>query len=476
MSQNEGILIYSMTYSTHRWRTMTLFAGDIAVLYAALFFTLLIRYGSLPSAERWQQHVLPFTFVFIIYLMSFAIAGLYQLSIARNSKIFSSALIQAMVGATALAAIFFYVARPGITPRLNLILFVAISALLITLWRRLLNHILGTALLIRTVIIGYSKDAFTLSNTLQHNPQLGYLLVFWVINSDECSFEETERLRRMGMPIKTAATLEGIAPLILDERVELIVAATDQHITSSLLQTLFANRNLSTQIIDLPTLYETATGKVPVESIGELWFMKHATGAHKPLYEICKRASDIALSFFSLIIAVPLAPFIYAAIKLESHGSGFFMQHRVGKNGKAFLAIKFRSMDVHAEKNGPQWAAPNDPRVTRVGRFLRNTRFDELPQLINVLKGDMSIVGPRPERPEFVEALSSAIPFYKERLAVKPGLTGWDQISGTYHSASPEDTMEKLQYDLYYIKNRSIILDGIILLRTIKTILSAAGR
>lgn len=465
-----------MTYSTHRWRTLTLFAGDIVVLYAALFFTLLIRYGSIPSAERWQQHFFPFSLVFIIYLVSFAIAGLYQLSIARNSKIFSSALIQAMVGATALAAIFFYVFRPGITPRLNLILFVAISAILITLWRRLLNYILGTALLIRTLILGYSKDAFALSSTLQHNPQLGYLLVLWVMNSDECSLEETERLRRMAIPLYTAATLEDIAPLIMNERVELIVAATDHHMSPTLLQALFMHRNLRTQITDLPTLYETATGKVPVESIGELWFMKHATGAHKPLYEIFKRTSDIVLSLLSLIATAPLAPFIYAAIKLESHGSGFFIQHRVGKNGKVFLAMKFRTMNMHAEKNGPQWAAPNDPRVTRVGRFLRNTRLDELPQLINVLRGDMSFVGPRPERPEFMEALSQKIPFYQERLAIKPGLTGWDQISGAYHSASPEDTMEKLQYDLYYIKNRSLVLDAAILLRTVKTVLSGAGR
>ncbi|MEW6610774.1 MAG: sugar transferase [Patescibacteria group bacterium] len=465
-----------MSHSSHRWRTLILFAGDIAILYAALFFTLLIRYGSIPSAERWQQHFLPFTFVFIIYLTSFAITGLYQLSIARNSKTFSHALLQAMVAATALAAIFFYVVRPGITPRVNLILFVAISAILITLWRRMLNHFLGSALLIRTVVLGYSKDALTLATTMHRNPQLGYALIRWIVRDDEYPLEESEHVRHLGLPLHVVPSREDIAPRITHERVELIVTATDQHISPSLLQALFTHREVRTQIIDLPTLYETVTGKVPVESIGELWFMKHATGAHKPLYEIFKRAFDLALSLLSLIMAAPLTPFIYAAIKLESPGSGFFLQHRVGRNGKIFLAMKFRSMDLYAEKNGPQWAMPYDPRVTKVGRFLRKTRLDELPQLMNVLKGDMSFVGPRPERPEFVEALSKKIPFYRERLAVKPGLTGWDQISGTYHSASPEDTMEKLQYDLYYIKNRSTVLDVAILLRTIKTVLSAEGR
>ena len=146
------------------------------------------------------------------------------------------------------------------------------------------------------------------------------------------------------------------------------------------------------------------------------------------------------------------------------------------KNGKPFKAIKFRTMIKDAEKSGPQIAVKNDNRVTKLGKALRMTRLDEIPQLFNIIRGEMSFVGPRPERPEFVEELEKDIPYYRERLLVKPGLTGWDQISGEYHSASKADSLKKLQYDLYYIKNRSLFLDVGIILKTIKTVLSAVGR
>ena len=149
---------------------------------------------------------------------------------------------------------------------------------------------------------------------------------------------------------------------------------------------------------------------------------------------------------------------------------------RLVKNGKRFRKVKFRTMVRDAEKHGPQWAKKDDNRVTSVGRFLRKTRFDEIPQLWNIFRGEMSFVGPRPERPEFVEQLEQDVPFYRERLLVKPGLTGWDQISGEYHSASRADSLKKLQYDLYYIKNRSLFLDITIILKTIKTVLAGAGR
>jgi len=151
------------------------------------------------------------------------------------------------------------------------------------------------------------------------------------------------------------------------------------------------------------------------------------------------------------------------------------MQQRTGKRGKKFMAIKIRSMSKNAEVNGPQWATKNDPRVTRSGKFMRRTRVDEIPQLINILRGEMSFIGPRPERPEFIQRLEKKIPYYNERLLVKPGLTGWAQINFPY-GASEKDAMEKLQYDLYYIKNRSFILDLSVFLKTIKTVLSGGGQ
>ncbi len=169
-------------------------------------------------------------------------------------------------------------------------------------------------------------------------------------------------------------------------------------------------------------------------------------------------------------------PFIILAIKIDSPGPFLFKQIRVGKNGKDFLAMKFRTMRQDAEKNGPQWALKDDPRVTRIGKFLRKFRIDEIPQLINVLKGEMSLIGPRPERPEFVSQLKKQIPFYEERLLVKPGLTGWAQVMGPAYGGSEKESLEKLQYDLFYIKNRSLGLDLSIALKTIKTILSRQGQ
>jgi len=168
-------------------------------------------------------------------------------------------------------------------------------------------------------------------------------------------------------------------------------------------------------------------------------------------------------------------PFIYAAVKLNSPGPFLFMQQRTGKSNRKFMAVKIRTMSKNAEHNGPQWAVKNDPRVTRSGRIMRKMRIDEIPQLINVLRGEMSFIGPRPERPEFIEKLEKKIPYYNERLLVKPGLTGWAQINFPY-GASEKDALDKLQYDLYYIKNRSFILDLSIVLKTIKTVLSAGGQ
>ncbi|MEK7168078.1 MAG: exopolysaccharide biosynthesis polyprenyl glycosylphosphotransferase, partial [Patescibacteria group bacterium] len=188
------------------------------------------------------------------------------------------------------------------------------------------------------------------------------------------------------------------------------------------------------------------------------------------------RTMDLAFAIVGLVVAIPLTPLIALVIRLESKGPVIFKQIRTGKNGKAFLAMKFRSMVDNAEKNGPQWAQKNDPRVTKFGSLMRKTRLDEIPQLFNILKGEMSFVGPRPERPEFIEILEKEIPFYRERLLVKPGLTGWAQLNGPAYGGSKEETWEKIKYDLYYIKNRSLILDLGIILKTVKVAFSKRGQ
>ncbi len=217
------------------------------------------------------------------------------------------------------------------------------------------------------------------------------------------------------------------------------------------------------------------TNKIPISLIEEIWFLENLVESKKGTYEIIKRILDFLFAVILGVIALILSPFIIMAIKLDSKGSVLFKQIRVGQNSKSFLAIKFRSMFASAENSGPQWAKPKDPRATKVGRFLRKTRLDELPQLWNILKGEMSFIGPRPERPEFVQELDKKIPHYQIRHLIKPGLSGWAQVNFPY-GASIEDALEKLQYELYYLKNRSFILDLGIALRTIKTILQREGR
>ncbi len=226
----------------------------------------------------------------------------------------------------------------------------------------------------------------------------------------------------------------------------------------------------------MPTVFERLTGRVPVEHIEDQWLL-FEDGFYllsKEYMRKLKRLMDILVSGIVLLWTAPLMALTALAIRLESPGPIFFRQQRVGSKETLFTVLKFRSMCAHAEQNGAQWAEEGDSRVTRVGRWIRLFHIDELPQIWNVFKGDMSFVGPRPERPEFVRELEQSIPYYYIRHAVQPGITGWAQVNYRY-GASKEDSMRKLEYDLYYIKNMSLLLDLKIFLRTIGVVLLREG-
>lgn len=229
----------------------------------------------------------------------------------------------------------------------------------------------------------------------------------------------------------------------------------------------------------MSALYEEITGRIPIELVGEhMWALVLPVGEHSFLIKISlvlKRIFDIAFGLIGLLLFTPCLPFVALAIKLDSPGPVFYSQDRVGHGGKIFKIIKFRSMMDDAEAlTGARWAAAYDERVTRFGRIMRQSRLDEVPQLLNVLLGQMSLVGPRPERPEFVQILAQEIPFYRARLVVKPGLTGWAQVRYRYGN-SMQDALRKLQYDLYYIRHQSLFLDLIIAIKTISTMLRFRG-
>jgi len=223
------------------------------------------------------------------------------------------------------------------------------------------------------------------------------------------------------------------------------------------------------------SVYERVTGKIAIENLKPSWMVFGEGFEVSRRILVQKQIVSFSVSLLLMLLCAPLFPLIALLIKLDSEGPVFFRQERVGQNGKTFTLLKFRSMRQDAEKDtGPVWARPEDKRVTRLGRYLRRTRLDEIPQLINVLKGEMTLIGPRPERPNFVQDLSNTIPFYLLRHSVKPGITGWAQINYRYGS-SVEDAIEKLQYDLFYIKNISWALDLLIILNTVKTVLVRKG-
>jgi sugar transferase (PEP-CTERM system associated) len=274
---------------------------------------------------------------------------------------------------------------------------------------------------------------------------------------------------------RVLGTTKDLQRVVGKARAGTIVVALSQRRGNFPLTEILACKLAGTRVQDWPDFYERATGKVAVEQLRPSWLVFSDGFNRTRITRAVKRASDIILSLLLLVAGAPLYALLAILIKLDSLGPILFRQERVGERGCIFNVLKFRTMVGNAEeKTGPVWASENDPRITRVGRFLRKSRLDEFPQIVNVLKGEMSFVGPRPERPHFVAQLQERIPFYSQRHTVKPGITGWAQVKYSY-GASVEDAVEKLQYDLYYIKNLSIFLDLVILMHSVQVVLLGQG-
>ncbi|MFH1938083.1 MAG: sugar transferase, partial [Patescibacteria group bacterium] len=380
------------------------------------------------------------------------------LSIARNNIAFYNILSRGLAINVGLAIAFFYfIPYFGITPKTNLFLNLTIFAVLFSGWRNLYNYLIKSSTLLNNVlIIGQNKEIDQLNKIIKNNPQLGYRILK-IVSPQE---------------IKTPFDLLEMAT---QKNIDTIVTAINPHQDVRLVQSLYQCLPLKISFSDLPSFYEKILGKVPISSIGEIWFLENLTESQKNFYEAIKRVLDMLGGFIFGIISLIFYPFIALIIKIDSQGPIFFSQRRIGQDGQIFKVLKFRSMIEDAEKNGAQWADQQDHRITRIGKFLRKTRLDELPQMWNIFTGQMSFIGPRPERIEFVQQLEKEIPYYQIRHIVKPGLTGWAQVNFRY-GASVQDSIEKLQYELYYIKHRSFILDTSILLRTIKIVLMGGGR
>jgi len=449
-----------MTDPSAKVKKIILLLGDIIILYASLGLALFLRYWPDFSYTIFQKHLVPFTLVYLTWLLIFYIGGLYDLSLAKNTLLFYSILLRSIIIWVAVAISFFYlIPLYGITPKTNLAIDILILTLLLYVWRQLFNYLIKSpALLNNVLIIGRNKEAEQLIRHVKGNPQLGYYIKKIISEKDTDS-------------------VFNLIEIVIKEKIQTIVTIPDPRHDNTLVRNLYHCLPLKITLFNLPTFYERISGKVPVSVIEEFWFLENLMDSQKNVYETFKRIFDLLFGLALGIASLFLYPFIALAVKLDSSGPIFYQQKRVGQDSRIFQIVKFRSMVENAEKDGAKWAQKNDPRITRVGNFLRKTRLDELPQLWNVIKGEMSFVGPRPERPEFVFGtnMERQIPFYQIRHLVKPGLTGWAQINFDYGS-SLEDTIEKLQYDFYYLKNRSFVLDLAIILKTIKIILSGGGR
>lgn len=423
-------------------RKIILILGDIFLLYGSLCLALSFNFGrerALP--EAFWNHVLPFSILYFFWLVSFFILGLYDLNLIRPKINLYRRLSGGLIVGVVLGMLFFYLVPIfGIAPKTNLVLNLLIFGVLFLLWHNFFYSLFSAYLINKVVILGQGSEAKQLSEEIEKRPYLGYRTVTEINTSDE-----------------------DFVAQILKVQANTIVITQEIKNDPEILQKLYQSAGTKVDFFDFPKAYEIICQKVPLSAININWFLENSRAIR--FYDRIKRALDIILAGVLLTITAPLLPGIALAIKLEDKGPVFYKQKRVGEDKKVFDLVKFRSMVVDAEKNQAVWAEQQDPRTTKTGRFIRKTHLDELPQLVNIIRGDISLVGPRPERPEFVEDLEEKIPYYHLRHMIKPGLTGWAQIKFRY-GRSVQDSLEKFQYDLYYLKNRSFFLDLGILLKT----------
>jgi len=449
-------------------KSIILILGDLALFSAAIAATVTLRYPSEEWVGLLSRHLIPFALISTLWIIIHGAFGLYDLRLAKNSKQLFYRILHAMAVNVAVSIAFFYLIPVfNIEPRRNLFLIAFFAVLLLTAWRSFFNLFAGRAGTSRILFFGVSPDALELADYLLKNPQLGYRPTAFMSTDDE-DIPDT-------LPLPFFNNHRDLPHIVKDMTLDTIVILPRIKENKTFVRILFQVIPLGVAVREFSAFHEMLTGKIPSSLIGEVWFLENLVGVKNPRYEFFKRMIDIVTAGLLFVPLLFLLPIVALAIKLDSEGPVFFRQRRMGRDGKIFSLTKFRSMIKDAESIGGLKGEGVDTRHTRVGSWLRRTYLDELPQIVNILRGEMSFVGPRPERPEYGEELKQKIPFYEMRLLVPPGITGWAQVN-MQNDASVEDAPEKMQYDLYYVKNRSPILDLLIVICTIFTILRRRGR
>lgn len=444
---------------------VVLLIGDVAVFALSLWATLFLRYWAAPDTALYLSHLVPFSILFVAWIVVFFLAGLY----GKHTRLFRSQLPTTIFYAqfvnVLLAALFFFLIPAfGIAPKTILAIYLLVSSVLVYIWRvpvfsRLPRLLRGRRL--NGVLIASGPDAKALAQEVAGDSRYPFAFTHVIDTSRAASHEIVQQVLQL-------AAKDDMSFLVVDFSDKAFETARPILYSAAFHKERFA-------VIDIVELYQEVFDKVPLSLITYEWVLSSVNASR--LYDALKRALDVVCAAALGLVSLLLCPFIALAIKLEDGGAVFISQERVGRHQKPIRVAKFRSMTGN---DSGEYDATGKTllSVTRVGRFLRRARIDELPQLWSVLKGDLSLVGPRPEFPALSRHYSAKIPYYNARYLILPGLTGWAQIKHhghPHHAADVGETKEKLSYDLYYLKHRSFFLDMFIILQTARIILTGRG-
>ena len=450
---------------------LALIFGDFIISFGTAFVVrwAVVKTGVSPRVEwLWTLHGFAMATVIVI---SFYYSDLY----AVDQTLSLRELLLRFIGALGIACIVIGILSYPI-PDLGKGIYlseIAIMGLCLGLWRIGFLRVVSIARIhAKVLVVGLQAIGKIIAEELCRQQKLGMEVIGFIDNSPGEVILSYRNPKRKVLPVFSS---QSLVPFVEQKQVGRILLAGVEGCSDSLVKYLVMLRAKGIPIEDCHSFYERLVSKIPITDLTPEWIVLSKGFRRDRLVMMTKRIIDQVVSLLGLVLSAPLCLLVVAVIKLESRGQVFYRQERMGQDEKTFTLYKFRSMTEGAEDSmGPVWAAKNDPRVTRVGRIIRKLRIDEIPQMYNVLKGEMSFVGPRPERPFFVEQLKSKIPYYYLRHSVKPGITGWAQISYPYGD-SESGAIEKLQYDLYYIKNMSPLFDLQIIFESFKVILLGSG-
>ncbi len=446
-----------------RGSTILLLLGDVVAFICALFLTLVVRYQTIPSEEVLNMHLPSFLLLFVVWVLVFLITGLYDRHIALVRKSIPALVLKVQFFNILFAAFMFFIFPFGIEPKTNLAIYLMISTGFVVVWRLYIYPRIATGKPTRVLVIGDSEEATAIAHLFAHNPFFKNVQSFSLSKQDIPEYDDfREALLRF---VKMGST-------------DIVIADMRDAFATKLVPDFYtlAFVNSGIKFLSLPTVYEQLYHRVPPSLIEEGWLLEHVvTGSPHYAYDALKRVIDIVGALILLIPSLILFPFIMLAILYEDKGAFFYSAERIGHYNAVIRIMKFRTM---TGRDDPQDALKSTLRITKVGNFLRKTRLDELPQLFNILKGELSFIGPRPEIPTLVDVYAENIPYYSMRHLTKPGLSGWAQINNFDVPRGGVDiprTIDKLSFDLYYLKNRSLLLDIEIALKTVNTLFLRSG-